>query len=123
MMIEVRALLDVNVVTIRGRHPELADGLVRVDVANAYHRALCRGQHGLAEAVPGLRPLRIALVAAPLLVEPHKVEGVLHNRSGVVVTEERAAPPASIAHSPANGGWGGKRGGGGGAVRTPVVAG
>ena len=40
-------------------------GSSRVDVADAYHRALCRGEHGLAEAVPGLRPIRIALVAAP----------------------------------------------------------
>src|SRR5215216_3813601 len=47
--------LEEDVVAVRGRHPALADGLVRVDVANAYHRALCRGQHGLAEAVPGLR--------------------------------------------------------------------
>src|SRR5215203_5241420 len=62
-----------DVVAIRGRHPDFADGLVRVDVAHAYHRAVCRSQHGLAEAVPGLRPLRIALVAAPVLVELHKV--------------------------------------------------
>src|SRR5215213_11864277 len=54
--------LEEDVVAIRGRHPGLADGLVRVDVANAYHRALCRGQHGLTEAVPGLRPLRITLI-------------------------------------------------------------
>src|SRR5918994_3926407 len=54
--------LEEDVVAIRGRLPELADGLVRVDVAHAYHRAVCRGQHGLAEAVPGLRPLRIVLV-------------------------------------------------------------
>src|SRR5215203_6356480 len=84
--------LEEDVVAITGRHPGLADGLVRVDVADAYHRALCRGQHGLAEAVPGLSPIRIALIAAPLLVELHKVEGVPHERSGVMVTEERAAP-------------------------------
>src|SRR5829696_8217776 len=65
--------LEEDVVAVRGRHSDFADGLVRVDVANAYHRALCRGQHGLAEAVPGLSPLRIALVAAPLLVELHEV--------------------------------------------------
>src|SRR5215217_478133 len=78
--------LEEDVVAIRGRKPRLADGLVRVDVADAYHRALCRGQHGLTETVPGLCPLRIALIAAPLLVELHKVEGVPHERSGVVVT-------------------------------------
>src|SRR5215217_3645665 len=65
--------LEGNVVAIRGRLPELADGLVRVDVAHAYHRAVRRSQHGLAEAVPGLSPPRIALVATPLSVEPHEV--------------------------------------------------
>src|ERR671918_2712197 len=99
--------LEEDVIAIRGRQPGLANGLVRVDVADAYHRAICRGQHGLAEPVPGLRPLRIAFVAAPV-DEPHEVEGVPHKRSGVMVTEERAAP-ASIAHSPANGGAVGTR--------------
>src|SRR5215211_9122005 len=86
------ANLEEDVVAISGRLPGRADGLVRVDVAHAYHRAVCRGQHGLAETVPRLRPLRIAVVAAPL-VEPHEVEGVPHIRSGVsvMVTEERAA--------------------------------
>src|SRR5215218_490528 len=83
--------LEEDVVAITGRKPCLADGLVGVDVADAYHRALCRGQHRIAEAVPGLRPLRIALVASPLLVELHEIDGVPHERSGVVVADERAA--------------------------------
>src|SRR5215203_4514368 len=51
--------LEEDVVAVRERHPGLADGLVRVDVADAYHRAACRSEYGLAEAVPGLRPIRI----------------------------------------------------------------
>src|SRR4028118_1571768 len=61
-------------------------------VPHASHRAACRGEHRIAEAVPGLRPLRIALVAVPLPVEPHEVDGVAHDGSRVVVADERAAP-------------------------------
>src|SRR5215207_11463664 len=65
--VAIVANLDGDVVAISGRLPGRADGLVRVDVAHAYHRAVCRGQHGLAETVPRLRPLRIAVVAALLV--------------------------------------------------------
>src|SRR5215217_7698454 len=60
------ANLEGDVVAITGRLPYRADRLVRVDVAYAYHRAICRSQHGLAEAVPRLHSLRIAFVAAPV---------------------------------------------------------
>jgi hypothetical protein len=86
------ANIDEDVVAIRGLLPGVADGLVRVDVGNTDDRAICRGQHGLAEAVPSLLPLPIAVVAAALLVEPHEVDGVAHDGSPVVVADERAAP-------------------------------
>ena len=64
-----------------------------MNVAHAGHDAICGGEHGLVEAVPGLQLLRVTDVAAPV-DDLHEVEGVPDEGClvGVVVAEQNAAP-------------------------------
>ena len=58
--------LEDDVVAIRWGDPGLADGFVGVNIADADDPAVCRGQHGLAEAVPGLNAPGVTVVASPV---------------------------------------------------------
>ena len=102
--VAVVADLENDVVAKWRCHPGFADGFVGVDVAHADYEAICRGEHGLVEAVPGLQPLRVTDVAATV-DDLHEVKGVPDEGClvGVVVAEQNAA--ATRDRLPFSGQW------------------